>query len=84
MRAECKQWLGYSQSKDAAFCFICRCLGSLVGFSVKQFIDVGFRTWSKALGGNGTFSKHLKSRMDMLSSERHLLYTTSKNVDEQL
>jgi len=33
-------------------------MGGLVGCSDKQFIDDGLRTWSKALGYNGTFSKH--------------------------
>ena len=43
------QWLEYSVSRDASFCFHCRCFGSLVGSSDKQFIEHGFRTWGKAL-----------------------------------
>jgi hypothetical protein len=83
-REDYSQWLEYSISKDAAYCFVCRCFGSLVGCSDKQFIDDGFRTWSKALGENGTFAKHMKSRMHILSSERHVQYTTTTHVDEQL
>lgn len=28
-REDCTTWLEYSVSKDAAFCFVCRCFGSL-------------------------------------------------------
>lgn len=83
-REDYSQWLEYSISKDSAFCFVCRCFGNLVGCSDKQFIENGFRTWGKALGEKGTFAKHLKSRMHMLSTERYVRFTTTKHVDEQL
>ena len=83
-REDYSQWLEYSISKDSAFCFVCRCFGNLVGCSDKQFIENGFHTWGKALGENGTFAKHLKSRMHMLSTERYVRFTTTKHVDEQL
>ena len=83
-RDDFSQWLEYSVSKDAAFCFVCRCFGSLVGSSDKQFIEDGFRTWRKASGETGTFTKHLRSRMHILSTERYANYRTSVPVNEQL
>jgi len=83
-REDLSQWLEYSQSKDAAFCFVCRCFGSLVGCSDKQFVEDGFRTWSKASGDTGAFSKHIRSRMHILSTERSLNLKTDVPVSEQL
>ena len=63
----CREWLEYSKSKDAAYCFVCRCFGSLVGCSEKQFVETGFSTWSKA---TASLEKHRGSQMHRLSTKR--------------
>src|SRR6218665_548320 len=84
VREDLSQWLEYSQSKGAAFCFVCRCFGSSVGCSDKQFVEDGFRTSSKESGDTGAFSKHIRSRMHILSTERSLNLKTDVPVNEQL
>ena len=42
----------------------------LVGCSEKTFIKEGFRNWKKAIGKDGSLTKHSNSRMHQLSVER--------------
>ena len=56
-REDVQKWLEYSQTKDAAFCFACRCFGSLVGCSEKEWTETGYNNWKRFLEKNKTFEK---------------------------
>ncbi|CAB4043130.1 Hypothetical predicted protein [Paramuricea clavata] len=78
-------WLEYSVLKDAAFCFNCRCFGTLVGSSEETFTKTGFRTWKKASGESGKLANHAKTQMHILSMERMQNFKSeNQHIDVQL
>lgn len=62
-----RDWLIYSPSAEAVFCFVCRLFGNLHGKS-KQFSLDGFKNWSNP--GRG-FAAHEESKEHM---HNHLQY----------
>ena len=54
-------WLEYSQSLDAAFCFPCRLFSVPGSCPDKAFTVNGFSNWKKAMYKDGGFVSHLKS-----------------------
>jgi len=77
-------WIEYSISKDAAFCFPCRIFGRMVSCSEPVFTEEGFRNWKKATGTTGKLEKHAISRAHKLSKERMISKKTITPVNVQL
>ena len=53
-------WLEYSISRDAAFCYPCRMFTAGRGKSESTFTVVGFRDWKHASGKSGVLQNHDK------------------------
>lgn len=70
-----RDWIVYSPSQHAVFCFVCRLFGSGIN-RAKEYALVGFNDWKNASRG---FSTHEKSKQHLLND---LAYRTrSKQVN---
>ena len=52
------QWLEYSVSKDAIFCYPCRFFALGSGRAEDTFTTIGYKDWKHATGKNGALIKH--------------------------
>ena len=52
------QWLEYSVSRDAIFCYPCRYFAHGCSKAEDTFISIGYRDWKHATGRGGALTKH--------------------------
>lgn len=63
------QWIEYSLSRDAVFCYVCRQFGHTEQNNDSTFTISGFKNWKKALDKNHGFHKHEMSRAHKIANE---------------
>ncbi|KAJ6640384.1 Organic cation transporter protein, partial [Pseudolycoriella hygida] len=80
------QWLEYSVSRDAAYCFVCRQF-DVVGTKELAFKVNGFSKWKRALEKNAGFVKHEQAvthKSAMISWDERKTRTANNNGISEL
>ena len=78
-------WLEYSLSTDAAYCFTCRHFAVESQNQKNAFISTGFRSWNRATGKDpksNAFLLHKNSDVHILSVSKHEAFKSMNKADQ--
>lgn len=81
------QWIEYSESMDAVFCYVCRHFGAQFS-NCDIFMKAGFKNWKMALTKNKGFDKHNQSEQHIhnvaIWKEKEMRDNSSKGISHLL